>query len=429
MNCLLGMSLKQGSTTMRLKTTLAAVVLGLVASTASAQIIFTETFDNAGSSANFATTSVSLNNDGADPADVYSEFGFDYSATGSSRLTASIGTAPNGGSSTGLILAANVGGSNRSSINLFPIISGAGLPTDPTTGLPVIDSNYKMTFDFWGGINNSSGTTEFLQMGAQSNGDGTHLNGFGEVISAVLPDSDFFEINIAGDLSTSDYIPFSTFGGIPSNLGFIPNTDPEPVAAFPNPPYTAQAAGGAPGEAWAEAEIRHEDGITTLAFNGVDITTIEFSDFANDLGTAGLPWFGYTDFYNSQAGGDSTKVAEPGGGPLVGDYNGDNTVDAADYTVYRDTLGNSVTPGTGADGNNNGAIDPGDLTEWANNYNNSGPVVGSSFDPFNASFVIIDNVVVELLPTAASSATAVPEPTSMILLALGLMGVAARNRS
>ncbi len=410
---------------MRLQTSfIAAIVFGLVASTANAQVIFSETFDNASSAANFATTSLNINNGGLDPADVYSEFGFDYSATGSSRLTASIGAAPNGGSSTGLVLAANLQGSNRSSINLFPIINGAGLNVDATTGLPVIASNYKMTFDFWAGINDVGGTSEFLQLGAQSNGDGTHLNGFPE----ALPDSDFFEVNSAGDLGTSDFIAFSTRAGVPQlDQAFIPNTDPNPVAAFPNPPYTAQAAGGAPGEAWAEAEIRHEDGITTLAFNGVDITTIDFADFGNDLGTEGLPWFGYTDFFNSQAGGESTAVAEAAGGVLTGDYNGDDSVDAADYTVYRDTLGDSVTAGTGADGNGNGVIDAGDYTEWANNFGNTGPVAGTSFDPFNASFVIIDNVVVELLP-AASSASAVPEPTSLAMVALGLAGIAIRSR-
>ena len=34
----------------------------------------------------------------------------------------------------------------------------------------------------------------------------------------------------------------------------------------------------------------------------------------------------------------------------TGDYNGDGTVDAADYTVWRDTFGQEVDEGTGADG-------------------------------------------------------------------------------
>lgn len=408
----------------RLSITAAAIAMFALPSMATAQVIFSETFDDAASAANFAVTSLNINNAGADPADVYSEFGFDYSATGSSRLTQSIGAAPNGGSSTGLVLAANLLGSNRSSINLFPIISGAGLNVDATTGLPVIGANYKLTFDFWSGVNDVSGTSEQLQLGAQSNGDGQHLNGFGE----ALPDSDFFEITTAGDLGTSDYVAFSTRGGVPQlDQAFIPNTDPTPVAAFPNPPYTAQPEGGAPGEVWAEAEIRHEDGITTLAFNGVDITSIEFSDFGNDLGTEGLPWFGYTDIFNSQAGGDSALVSDAGGsGGPTGDYNLDGTVDAADYTIWRDTLGDSVTAGEGADGNGNGIIDSLDYDEWVSNYGATGGGTGSSFDPFNANFVVIDNVVVELL-ASSSTASSVPEPSSLLIIGLGLVGIARRR--
>jgi PEP-CTERM motif len=48
--------------------------------------------------------------------------------------------------------------------------------------------------------------------------------------------------------------------------------------------------------------------------------------------------------------------------PVVGDYNRDGNVDAADYTVWRDTLGSNTF--MAADGNGNGTIDAGDLTKW-----------------------------------------------------------------
>ena len=38
------------------------------------------------------------------------------------------------------------------------------------------------------------------------------------------------------------------------------------------------------------------------------------------------------------------------------DYNDDGTVDAADYTIWRDSLGQNVTLGTGADGDEDGYI-------------------------------------------------------------------------
>lgn len=49
---------------------------------------------------------------------------------------------------------------------------------------------------------------------------------------------------------------------------------------------------------------------------------------------------------------------------VVGDYNGDGSVDIADYTVWRNTLGTAVTAGAGADGNSNGVIDADDYSVW-----------------------------------------------------------------
>lgn len=53
---------------------------------------------------------------------------------------------------------------------------------------------------------------------------------------------------------------------------------------------------------------------------------------------------------------------------ISGDYNSDGTVDAADYTNWRDTLGSSVTAFSGADGNGNGTIDQGDYSVWRDNF-------------------------------------------------------------
>jgi hypothetical protein len=50
-------------------------------------------------------------------------------------------------------------------------------------------------------------------------------------------------------------------------------------------------------------------------------------------------------------------------GGVPGDYNHDGTVDAADYTIWRDTLGS--TTDLRADGNGNGVIDQADFGVWA----------------------------------------------------------------
>jgi len=82
---------------------------------------------------------------------------------------------------------------------------------------------------------------------------------------------------------------------------------------------------------------------------------------------------------------------------LAGDYNDDNVVDAADYTAWRNTMGQSVKIGFGADGNLNGVVDAGDFDVWKSNFGASGAGSGG-----------------------ASLAT-VPEPASVILFALALM--------
>jgi hypothetical protein len=55
---------------------------------------------------------------------------------------------------------------------------------------------------------------------------------------------------------------------------------------------------------------------------------------------------------------------------LAGDYNGDNVVDLADYTVWRDSLGASGDD-LAADGDGSGTIDEGDYTEWKNSFGES----------------------------------------------------------
>ena len=49
---------------------------------------------------------------------------------------------------------------------------------------------------------------------------------------------------------------------------------------------------------------------------------------------------------------------------LTGDYNGNGTVDAADYVVWRNTVGQNVAFGSGADGDGDGIVGSGDYTAW-----------------------------------------------------------------
>lgn len=61
---------------------------------------------------------------------------------------------------------------------------------------------------------------------------------------------------------------------------------------------------------------------------------------------------------------------------VPGDYSGNGTVDAADYTLWRDTLGQAVAPGSGADGSGPGGTPDGmintlDYDFWRARFGNS----------------------------------------------------------
>jgi hypothetical protein len=86
---------------------------------------------------------------------------------------------------------------------------------------------------------------------------------------------------------------------------------------------------------------------------------------------------------------------------LAGDYNGNGIVDAADYTVWRDSLGQTGT-GLAADGNGNGSIDSSDYGVWKANF---GDHSGSG----------------------ASANTAVPEPTTLSMLLAGILTISSRR--
>jgi autotransporter-associated beta strand protein len=82
---------------------------------------------------------------------------------------------------------------------------------------------------------------------------------------------------------------------------------------------------------------------------------------------------------------------------LTGDYNGDGLVNAADYTVWRDTLGSTTR--LAADGNGNGRVDADDYAIWKMHFGATSPNAGAG----------------------SSSVSAVPEPCGLRLLLVGVV--------
>jgi hypothetical protein len=86
--------------------------------------------------------------------------------------------------------------------------------------------------------------------------------------------------------------------------------------------------------------------------------------------------------------------------PLSGDYNQNGVVDAADYLLWRDTLGQSVANGSDADGNGNGTIDEADYMVWRAQFGQSANTSAAA--------------------SAGPVAAAAPEPSSWFALILGV---------
>jgi hypothetical protein len=74
-----------------------------------------------------------------------------------------------------------------------------------------------------------------------------------------------------------------------------------------------------------------------------------------------LPTLGGGHFWQDVEYGDTSVSLSVAGVP--GDYNLDSVVDAADYTVWRDTR-DHVGSGLAADGNGDGAVNDDDLSFW-----------------------------------------------------------------
>jgi hypothetical protein len=58
---------------------------------------------------------------------------------------------------------------------------------------------------------------------------------------------------------------------------------------------------------------------------------------------------------------------------LIGDYNADGSVDAADYVVWRKAVGSVVEQYAGADGSGNGVVNENDYAVWQANFGNASP--------------------------------------------------------
>jgi hypothetical protein len=145
--------------------------------------------------------------------------------------------------------------------------------------------------------------------------------------------------------------------------------------------------------AWATSVMAANSGKTIAASNWQQLS---FTDWAPAYGGPGPGLIGnikldavvhlltddiYLDltFTAFDSSGNFTyDRSTPAAAAPTGDYNGNHTVDAGDYVVWRKTLNGSASPfGSGADGDSDGTIGPGDYTYWRARFGNAAPGSGS----------------------------------------------------
>jgi hypothetical protein len=90
-----------------------------------------------------------------------------------------------------------------------------------------------------------------------------------------------------------------------------------------------------------------------------------------EIDQRGAPWSRVAD------GRIDIGAVESQPNPLAGDYNFNGSVDAADYVIWRKTLGASVASGSGADGDGDAMVDEDDHGVWRTNFGRELPAAAT----------------------------------------------------
>ncbi len=206
-----------------------------------------------------------------------------------------------------------------------------------------------------------------------------------------------FNLPVAGAALTPGEVNVGTAAQSPlvSLIGAVGNADGTITLAFDNAVSQALIGdGGTAGPSGASISISDADGnpipgvdlLPTITGLGTIELTLSFTGSAvvggalptgtyqlNVVGNAIIGNGRAIDAAGTGAAAGSDAFAAVTVGAVTGDYNGDGFVNAADYTVYRDTLGS--TTDLRADGNSNGEVDTADYAVWTANYGASGGVL------------------------------------------------------
>ena len=154
---------------------------------------------------------------------------------------------------------------------------------------------------------------------------------------------------------------------------------------------------------WATGDVFGNSAWTTAAIFGEgDFAAGQTPAFVAGNNGNVFTALGTSTTFGTVASAAVTTIVRTNLAGLAGDYNHNGVVDMADYVLWRDTLNQNVTPGSGADGNGNGIVDQSDYSVWRANF---GTAAGSGAG------------------SGSLSTSSVPEPFSALLLAVGAVVV------
>jgi hypothetical protein len=295
----------------------------------------------------------------------------------------------------GFNLAVGVGLNERGDVAFQGYREGAGYSihrTDGTTLTQIADSSGPLDFELESlrtAINDSGAVAFYSPL--DSGAEGIFVGDGGPLTTVVLsgPTTPFYTLGLGEHVAINNQGTVAFFAGLwDGRRGIF--TGPDPVN---------------------DKVVAHGDFL--------------FGQFVTGLGRPHLNergdmafWYEVRDF--NEPGGYWTGIAlAVKESPLPGDYNQNGIVDAADYTVWRDRLGQSTTVA-----NENpaaatpGLVDAEDYAFWTANFGNLLPELGAG-------------AAAHLAPGESPGANyAVPEPASLALAAGGGLGllVGARRR-
>jgi hypothetical protein len=390
-----------------------ATALGLMISPAVGQVLYQQNFDADDS------TDWTVNNG---PSDEAHDFFFDYSTMG-------IPSAPHssGGSTRGMKLQANLFNGVFSGMSVSP--NGQSFSGD-----------YSVTFDWWANAIGpldvgAAGSTMLSTFGVETSGtfanwpgtaDGTFFavtgDGGSSVDLRVYSPERAISYQLPVDTAVLDGMgqpidAHANYLGGSRNSNVAPYTTAFPggnmAPALQQTNYAASQTGTtAPGAAdfqWNQMEMRKVGNIIRLFANGVELMNVDKTNYVTpnagtnimfgmadiNAGTSIDPTFPDLEFTLIDNVKVATFVAPTGNS----DFNNDNIVDGADFLIWQRGLGLTGQTGkTNGDANGDGNVDAADLVIWQSKYGGA---------------------------PAAGAASAVPEPTGLVVVLAALVCLAA----